>query len=383
MESLSSRLTSKLNAAAKADQFFNFGGQGDISFIVQDKSIGKTLDKAHLIADELRKKPMFLNIDVAAAPIQPQYVIKINTAKVERAGVSQVDLRRILSIYLAGGKLPNDIMINGQSVPIYMQLSPYYLHNINNLQLLTIRNNNGKVLPITNFIDLQLVAKPTVILTTNNIPRVEVDITLAKSFSISDAIPIIDQVISNKAPGIIYQYVGAVRDYFINNRNALIAFVFGVLMVYLVLALLFNSLLDPFIILFTVPFSLIGGALSLYFINGTVNIVSSIALITLVGLITKHGVLVVQFANAEVSKGKSIKEAVLSSAASRFRPIMMTTLAMVAGALPLIFAVGMGYKMRMQLGVVLATGLLIGTLFSLFIVPLVYLEMKKVAKKGG
>ena len=133
----------------------------------------------------------------------------------------------------------------------------------------------------------------------------------------------------------------------------------------------------------TVPFSIVGGALSLYLIGGSINLYSALGLITLIGLITKHGILIVQFANNEVKKGKSIIEAILSSTALRFRPIIMTTLVMIFGALPLVFSSTIFYESRQNLGITIIGGLLVGTLFSLFIIPLVYVLVKKTEKISG
>ena len=372
----------KLNASAVLHEMFTFGSNGDIALLIQDSNEQRALHAAKKIGTALKGKPQFLSVDVGSPPIQPQYNIKINVAKAYRAGISPADLRSLLSLYLGGGKLSNDVAIGSESVPIYLQLANPYLHDPNVLQLLTIKNNQGKRLPVSDFASLKMQPQATVITTVNNRPSVAININLAKGYSISDGLPLVEQALDHQGPGVMHRYIGLVTEYIKNNKNATMVFLFGILAVYLLLTLLFNSLLDPFIILFTVPFSLIGGALSLYVINGTINIVSIIALITLVGLITKHGVLIVYFANVEQRKGLSILDAIMTASAHRFRPIMMTTLAMAAGSLPLIFATGMGYMMRMQLGVVLCAGLLIGTIFSLFIVPLVYLLLKQIRERN-
>ena len=174
-----------------------------------------------------------------------------------------------------------------------------------------------------------------------------------------------------------YSYSGNAQNYLKGNAQTIWIAILGIACVYFLLAILFKSIVDPFVIMLTVPFCVIGGALSLYLIGGTLNLYSTVGLITLVGLITKHGVLIVQFANDELKKGANVKDAVLLATHHRFRPIIMTTLAMVFGALPLLFSSGMMYVSRENLGIVIIGGLIIGTFFSLFIVPLVYTLVKK------
>ena len=158
----------------------------------------------------------------------------------------------------------------------------------------------------------------------------------------------------------------------------MMAFVLAVLFIYLVLAAQFESFRDPLIIIFSVPLAMLGAVLALKLTQGTINVYSQIGLITLVGLITKHGILLVEFANQLQEKGYSKLEAIKESAALRLRPILMTTAAMVLGALPLAMAVGAGAEVRHPIGWVIVGGMTIGTLFTLFVVPCVYMLMGRV-----
>ena len=167
------------------------------------------------------------------------------------------------------------------------------------------------------------------------------------------------------------------EKYIEGNTQTLLILILGLVAIYFLLTIIFKNIVDPFIIMLTVPFSVVVGALSLYIFNGTIDLYSSLALITLIGLITKHGVLIVQFANQELQKGANKMAAIFTATHHRFRPIVMTTLAMMLGALPLILSQGQMYVARRELGMVLISGLLIGTVFSLFIVPLAYTLIKR------
>ncbi len=362
-----------LDGSASVGRFFQFGSDSDISIAVLGDTSSEALTKAQRLLSLLKKNPMFLSVDLDSAPVKPQYSVQVDSERALQAGLSEADIRNSLQLLLNGNKLSNKMSIAGQSVPIVVQVDNHYRQSLDGLQYLTIKNKENKTLRLKDYIHISFHPEPMVLQSLNGYASTQININLAKGYSMSNALEVINQTVAQKAPGTMYQYVGSVKEYFQNNKNAIIAFVLGIVGVYLILALLFNSLMDPFIILFTVPFSLIGGALSLYLVGGTINIVTTIALITLVGLITKHGVLVVQFANQERSRGLSRWQAILNASANRFRPIMMTTLAMMMGSLPLVFAQGQGYLMREQLGLVLFSGLIVGTLFSLFIVPLVYL----------
>ena len=204
-----------------------------------------------------------------------------------------------------------------------------------------------------------------------------IDASLEKGYSLSDAIPFVNALMSHHFPQLHHLYIDKAQQYLDSSHQTSMIIILGIFSVYFLLAILFRSLLDPFIILLTVPFSIIGGALSLYLMGGSLNLFSILGLITLIGLITKHGVLIVQFANQQLRAGSSVHQAILTATHHRFRPIIMTTLAMTFGALPLVLSQQLMYVSRQTLGIVIIGGLLIGTFFSLFIVPLVYTLVKR------
>ena len=172
--------------------------------------------------------------------------------------------------------------------------------------------------------------------------------------------------------GYATDYAGQSREFRSSSASLALTFVLALAFIYLVLAAQFESFRDPFIIMLTVPLSMAGALLALLMTGGTLNVYSQIGLVTLVGLITKHGILIVEFANQLQEKGQGIVEAVIESSVLRLRPILMTTGAMVLGALPLALAAGAGAESRQQIGWVIVGGLLLGTVFTLFVVPTVY-----------
>jgi multidrug efflux pump len=269
-------------------------------------------------------------------------------------------------------------------VPVLIQLDQQDLQHPQSIEKFTIISpQNGQSYPLSDFVHIQLISKPASVRTFNNAPAVSVFANLASGVSMGQGIDAVNQIMQHDVPNAQFQYVDNAARYLQSNHQSLFIAVLGTVCIYFLLTILFRNLLDPFIIMLTVPFTVIGGALSLYLIDGSFNLFSVLGLITLVGLITKHGILIIQFANAELKKGALVLDAILSATRHRFRPVIMTTLAMVLGALPLLLSSEMMYVSRQNLAIVLIGGLLIGTLFSLFIVPIVYVLMKRVEQIRG
>jgi multidrug efflux pump len=165
---------------------------------------------------------------------------------------------------------------------------------------------------------------------------------------------------------------GQSRDFAESSSSLIFAFVFAILLIYLVLAAQFESLIDPFIILLTVPMAVTGALLSLWITHQSINVFSEIGIIMLIGLITKNGILIVEFANQRKAEGMNVRDAVLSAASSRFRPILMTTLAMIFGTLPIALSLGTSSGSRTSLGIVVVGGLIFAGVLTLFVIPAVY-----------
>ncbi|MFZ9034799.1 MAG: efflux RND transporter permease subunit [Francisellaceae bacterium] len=365
------------NSFAIMNQFSNWGGDYDISFFIfgGDKPIA---EEAKNVTETLRKEKYFSIVNNDISPLKKQFVFDINTIKAERLGISRQTIMDLISTYYGGYTLNNNISIDGLSVPIIIKLNDDELKDPDSIHRILIDSDKtGKSYPLDAFVDLKLIAKPLMIQSLNNREAVEIDANLTKGYSLKDVLPVIDKTIANINPQLQHQYIGNVENYEKGNNQTMWVAIIGIMCIYFLLVVLFKNLIDPLIIMLTIPFSVIGGALSLYLIGGSINIYSIVGLITLVGLITKHGILIVQFANHKLKDGLGVKEAILTATALRFRPIMMTTLAMIFGALPLILSHELMYVARQNLGIVIIGGLVVGTLFSLFIVPMVYLLVKK------
>lgn len=366
------------SVTAKMQNFSDVDSGADLIFYLYGADISLVDQAARHLTDMMKQSGMFMTVTNNINLPHKQISFDINTVKAAKFGLYQDQIASMLSYLYGGATLDNNFNIAGLSVPVVVQLNNKSLkdpQSIEQLQIFSPATN--KFYPLSGFVSLKTIAKPDIISTLNGKPTVEINADLFKGQTLSQAIAYTNKLIQKYAPSMQYLYIGKAENYLEGNKLTPIIIGMGTLCIYLLLVILFGSLIDPFIILFTIPFSVIGGTISLYLIGGSIDLYSILGLITLVGLITKHGVLIVRFANHELEKGADIIDAIMTATHHRFRPIIMTTLVMSLGALPLVFSQGYMYVARRDLGITMIGGLLIGTLFSLLLVPLIYSLVKR------
>jgi multidrug efflux pump len=372
------------NAHANMEDFSSFRGNADISFYLYSSG---SVEQNNALADKLAKAlgalPAFSSSDAEIEPAKKQISFSIDQEKALSVGITRSDITQLISTYYGGYRLHNDFSIDGLTVPVRVTIDLADLKNPDFLQKLTIHSPLTNLnYPLSEFVTMSLIAQPEAIETFNGLPSVEIDLNLNPGHSMGEAINVINEMAKQITPNAQIYYIDSAQMYLKGSSQTIWIAALGLISIYFLLTILFKNLIDPFIILLTVPCTVIGGALSLYLIGGSINIYSTLGLITLIGLITKHGILIVRFANEELLKGKSVIQATLEATRHRFRPILMTTLAMVMGALPLLLSDKMMYVSRKNLAIVIIGGLLIGTLFSLVIIPVVYSLIKKAEQSG-
>jgi multidrug efflux pump len=228
------------------------------------------------------------------------------------------------------------------------------------------------MIPLSNLVSVVETVAPRELNHFNKLRSATITATLNPGFALGDAIAFLQNEAAKLPPNIVTDLAGSSREFRVSTGGIYITFLLALAFIYLVLAAQFESFVDPFIIMLTVPLSMTGALLALQLAGGTLNVYSQIGLVTLVGLITKHGILIVEFANQLQERGRSKMDAVVEASVLRLRPILMTTGAMVLGSVPLAFATGAGAETRQQIGWVIVGGLLFGTLLTLFVVPTAY-----------
>ncbi|WP_447649300.1 multidrug efflux RND transporter permease subunit [Pseudomonas abietaniphila] len=327
------------------------------------------------VVDRIKKRATesgkFAFLDVDLAFDKPEVVVDIDRAKAAQMGVSMQDLGGSLATLLGEAEI-NRFTIDGRSYKVIAQVERAYRDNPQWLANYYVKNSEGKMLPLSTLITVSDRARPRQL---NQFQQLNSAIISGFPLaSMGEAIETVRQIASEEAPaGFAYDYAGASRQY-VQEGNALwVTFGLALAIIFLVLAAQFESFRDPLVILVTVPLSICGALIPLFLGISTLNIYTQVGLVTLIGLISKHGILVVEFANQlRRDKGLSVREAVEEAAAIRLRPVLMTTAAMVFGMVPLILATGAGAVSRFDIGLVIATGMSVGTLFTLFVLPCVY-----------
>ena len=311
----------------------------------------------------------FLDVDLAFD--KPEVVVEIDREKAAQMGVSMEDLGLTLASLLGEGEI-NRFTIDGRSYKVIAQVERAYRDNPEWLGSYYVKSESGAMLALSTLVKVSDRARPTQL---NQFQQLNSAIIQGVPIvSMGEAVDTVTQIMLEEAPaGYAYDFAGASRQ-LVQEGNALyITFGLALALIFLVLAAQFESFRDPLVIMVTVPLSICGALIPLFLGFSSMNIYTQVGLVTLIGLITKHGILIVEFANQlRREKGLSRREAVEEAAAIRLRPVLMTTAAMVFGMVPLILATGAGAVSRFDIGLVIATGMSIGTLFTLFVLPCVY-----------
>jgi multidrug efflux pump len=241
------------------------------------------------------------------------------------------------------------------------------------LKSLYVKNANGELVQMDNLVTMGESSTPPAIYRFNRYVSATISAGLNPGYTIGDGIAAMDRIADDVLdPTYSTTLAGTSRDFEESSSSLLFAFGFALVLIYLVLSAQFESFRDPFIILFTVPLALAGAFFSLWYFNETLNIFSQIGVIMLIGLVTKNGILIVEFANQRKEQGLSKKEAIIEAAEQRFRPILMTSLTTILGILPIALALGAGSESRVSMGIAVIGGLLYATILTLYVIPAIY-----------
>jgi len=306
---------------------------------------------------------------------QPQINFQIDHAAATAMNITPNSIASQLTQLLSQGRI-QQFAWQGRSYDVKISIPQEYRRNPEDIGNLQISNEQGKLIPISSVATMTTTVVPQTLNQFQKMNSVTINAMVAPGTSFSEALIILQQLTDTHLDkNILLDYSGMTRQFLQEGHRTLWVFLMAILMIFLVLSIQFNRFRDAFVILLgSVPLALFGALLPLWLGLGTINIFTQIGLLTLMGLISKHGILLIEFANKAQQQDKlSPLQAIIQSAKLRFRPIIMTTAAMVVGALPLVFATGAGAESRHAIGIVIVFGMGIGTLFTLFVVPVLYL----------
>lgn len=344
-----------------------------IEFVLQTSGTYEQLDDyTTRFLERIRDYPGLVSIDSDLKLNKPEISVSVDRAKAADLGIDIAVLGRTLESLL-GGRQVTRFEVGGEQYDVYVQLDARDRSTPATLDTIYLRSASGEMVQLSNLVTVRESVAPQELKRFNQLRSATISANLAPGFSQGEALAFLDQTAREVLPQTVQTDVaGQSREFRAAGQSLVVIFLLALGFIYLVLAAQFESFRDPVIIMLTVPLSMTGALAALYFTGGSLNVYSQIGLVTLVGLITKHGILIVEFANQQQEAGLDRRASVIEAAVLRLRPILMTTGAMVLGAVPLALASGAGAESRSQIGWVIVGGMTLGTLLTLFVVPVVY-----------
>jgi multidrug efflux pump len=340
--------------------------------IVTSDSYANLAKVVRQFQDKLAQHPGFVQVDTDLRLNKPEVRLEVNRERAADMGVSVDAIARTVETML-GGRSVTRYKREGEQYDVVLQTQADQRSTPDAIERLFVRGRNDTMIPLAALVNLREVVVPRDLNHFGQRRSAAISANLAPDFALGDALAFMDATAREVLPpGYTTDLNGQSREFRQSSGSLALVFGLALLFIYLVLAAQFESFIDPLVILLSVPLSLLGALWALKLSGGTLNVFSQIGLITLVGLITKHGILIVEFANQLREQGANVRDAVQQAAELRLRPILMTTGAMVLGAIPLALATGAGAESRQQIGWVIVGGMSVGTLLTLFVVPAVY-----------
>jgi multidrug efflux pump len=348
------------------------GGGNAVQFVIQATNLDKLREKLPEFLDEARKNTKFAFVDANLKFNKPEVRVEIDRDKAKTLKVSVQDISQTLQFGLSGSRYGYFVM-NGKQYEVIGQFDKVNRNQPLDISSLYVRNEDGVLIQMDNLITLVEQANPPQLYRFNRYVSATITAQMAPGVTLGECVEEL-QATAKKTLDDSFRtdLTGQAREMRDNSGSIVYAFVLALLLVYLSLAAQFESFRDPFIILFTVPLALAGALFSLWYFKETWNIFSQIGVIMLIGLVTKNGILIVEFANQKKEQGLNVLDAVQDAAQQRFRPILMTAMSTIFGILPIALALGAGSESRVSMGIAVAGGATLATLLTLYVIPVVY-----------
>jgi multidrug efflux pump len=359
------------------EQTISGGGSGartslPVQFVIQNQDFEKIRKVLPDFFTEVSKSPIFSSSDVNLKFTKPELRITTDRDRARDLGVSVASISQTLQLYYSAGRLDYFLM-SGKQYQVIAQVDRANRDAPLDLKSVYVRSDKGTLVQLDNVVKVEESAAPPAIYHFNRYKSATVQAGLAEGYTIGQGIEEMQRIAKKMLdPSFSTALSGPSRDFAEGSSNILFAFGFALLLIYLVLAAQFESFMDPVIVMLTVPLAISGAFISLWLFNQTLNIFSEIGMITLVGLVTKNGILIVEFANQRMEHGLKKYDAVVEAATARLRPILMTSFAVVLGAVPIAFALGAGAKSRVSLGIVIMGGMMFSLILTLYVIPMMY-----------
>ncbi len=343
-----------------------------VQFVIQAADIDKLKKVLPQFMVKAAASPKFAFVDLDLKFNKPEIEISIDRDKARNLGVNVFDIAQTLQLGLSGTRFGNYIM-DGKQYQIIGQVERGDRNEPTDLKTLYVKNKRGELIQLDNLVTMAEQSSPPQLYRFNRYSSAKVQAQLAKGVALGEGIKEMERI---GAEVLDESYTtsldGASREFTESSSSIYYAFLIALAIIYLVLAGQFESFKDPLVIMFTVPLALAGALISLWYFNQTLNVFSQIGIIMLIGLVTKNGILIVEFANQRKEQGRKMMDAVMEAAESRFRPILMTSLSTSLGILPIALALGAGSESRVSMGIGVIGGMMFATILTLFVIPAIY-----------
>ena len=353
------------------------GGGQPLQLVLQGPDYAQLVQWRDRLQARFEANPKLSGVDSDYKETRPQLRVLIDRDRAADLGVAVSDIGNTLQTMLGSSRVTT-FVDEGKEYDVLVQAERADRSSIADLENLYVRARDGKLVPLSSVASVGEIAEPGTLNRFNRLRSITLSARLAKGYPLGDAIDFARKAASEELPETAQiEFGGQSREYLTAGGAAMFTFGMALLIVFLVLAAQFESFVHPLVIMLTVPLAVFGALLGLFATGNTINLFSQIGIVMLIGLAAKNGILIVEFANQRRDDGLPIREAILDAAATRLRPILMTSVATVTGALPLMFASGAGSASRGAIGVVVVFGVLLSTILSLFVVPAFYLLLAR------
>jgi multidrug efflux pump subunit AcrB len=348
------------------------GSSSPVEFVLGGADYDELYDWAEQLRRLARDNPGLSDLDLDYAQTKPELLVDVDQQRAAKLGISVTEVADSLNVML-GGQAITTYARQGEEFDVYLKGQQDAFRQLSDLGGIYLRTGGGELVSLDNLVTLTEQGASPSLNHYNRKKAITLSANLVGNYSLGEALDYLDGLVREQLPDYaIVDYKGESLEYKSNQGD--VAFVFGLalVVVFLILSAQFESFVHPFIVLLTVPLGLLGGLLGLYLTGMTLNAYSQIAMVMLIGLVTKNGILIVEFANQLRDRGHAFGEALAEASVRRLRPILMTAFTTVAGAIPLILASGAGAESRQAVGIVVFAGVALATLLTLFIVPAMY-----------
>ncbi|WP_394127613.1 vibriobactin export RND transporter permease subunit VexH [Vibrio hepatarius] len=362
---------------------FRGGSSEPVQFVLGGSDYPELKQWAEKLEQLAEESPFMEGADINYSEKTPELVVSVDKQRAAELGISVQDISETLEIML-GGKSETTFVERGEEYDVYLRGDENSFNNASDLSQIYMRTASGELVTLDAVTKIEEVASSIRLSHYNKQKAITVTANLSDGYTLGEALDFLDQQAIELLPGdISVSYSGESKDYKENQSSILIVFALALLVAYLVLAAQFESFINPLVVMFTVPMGVFGGFLGLFLMNQGLNIYSQIGMIMLIGMVTKNGILIVEFANQLRDRGIEFEKAIVDASARRLRPIMMTAFTTLAGAIPLIMSTGAGYESRVAVGTVIFFGMGFATLVTLFVIPAMYRLISATTQSPG